>query len=89
MILAPCVNSSVLILLSIFIVLTVGRLPQVALVVKTPPANAGDGRAAGTTPGSGGSLGGGHGNPLLAWEIPRMEEPRGPRSVGLQRVEHN
>ena len=37
---------------------------QVALVVKNPPANAGDTRGAGLIPGSGRSPGGGHGNPL-------------------------
>ena len=37
---------------------------QVALVVKNPPANAGDIREAGLIPGSGRSPGGGHGNPL-------------------------
>ena len=37
---------------------------QVALVVKNPPANAGDTRDAGLIPGSGRSHGGGHGNPL-------------------------
>ena len=26
---------------------------------------------------------------ILAWEIPRTEEPGGLQSVGLQRVEHN
>ena len=35
-----------------------------ALVVKNPPANAGDIRDAGSIPGSGRSPGGGHGNPL-------------------------
>ena len=35
-----------------------------ALVVKNPPANAGDVRDAGSTPGLGRSPGGGHGNPL-------------------------
>ena len=34
------------------------------LVVKDLPANAGDIRDAGSTPGLGRSLGGGHGNPL-------------------------
>ena len=34
------------------------------LVVKNPPANAGDVRDAGLIPGSGRSPGGGHGNPL-------------------------
>ena len=37
---------------------------QVILVVKNSPANAGDTRDAGSIPGSGRSLGGGHGNPL-------------------------
>ena len=37
---------------------------QVELVVKNPPVNAGDIRDAGSIPGSGRSLGGGHGNPL-------------------------
>ena len=35
-----------------------------ALVVKNPPANAGDKRDAGSIPGSGRCPGGGHGNPL-------------------------
>ena len=26
---------------------------------------------------------------ILAWEIPRTEEPGGLQSMGLQRVEHN
>ena len=37
---------------------------QLALVVKNPPASAGDIRDTGSIPGSGRSLGGGHGNPL-------------------------
>ena len=37
---------------------------QVALALRNPPANAGDIRDAGSIPGLGGSLGGGHGNPL-------------------------
>ena len=35
-----------------------------ALVVKNPPASAGDVRDAGSVPGFGRSSGGGHGNPL-------------------------
>ena len=35
-----------------------------ALLVNSPPANAGDIRDAGSIPGSGRSLGGGNGNPL-------------------------
>ena len=37
---------------------------QVVLVVKNPPANAGDVRDLGLIPGSGRFPGGGHGNPL-------------------------
>ena len=39
-------------------------MPQVVLVVKNPPANAGEARDAGSIPGLGRSLGGGNGNPL-------------------------
>ena len=42
-----------------------GRASQVVLVVKNPPANAGDVRDVGSIPGFGRSLVGGHGNPLL------------------------
>ena len=38
--------------------------PQVALVVKNPPTNAGDARDVGSIPGSGRSPGGGYGSPL-------------------------
>ena len=61
------------------------------LVVKNPPANAGDIRDMGLTPGSGNSPGRGHGNPLQhsylenptdrgAWQV---------QSTWLQRVGHN
>jgi len=40
------------------------RASQVVVVVKNPPANAGDVRDAHSIPGSGRSPGGGHGNPL-------------------------
>ena len=43
---------------------TSGEASQVAVVVKNPPANAGDVRDAGSVPGSGRSPGGGHANPL-------------------------
>ena len=49
------------------------RVSQVALVVvKNPPANSGDIRNVGSTPGWGRSPGGGHGNSLqyLAWRTP-------------------
>ena len=47
-------------------------LPQLALVVKSPPASAGDLRDAGLIPGSGQSTGGGHGNPL---QYSYLEDP--------------
>ena len=40
------------------------RASQAALVVKNPPATAGDARDMGLIPGSGRSPGGGNGNPL-------------------------
>ena len=49
-----------------------GYLPQVELVVKNLPANAGDVRDAGSIPGLGRSLGGWHGNPL---QYPCLENP--------------
>ena len=49
-----------------------GGASQVALVVKNPPANAGDIREAGSIPGLGRSPGGGHAthSSILAWKIP-------------------
>ena len=49
-----------------------------ALVVKNPPANAGDIRDAGSVPGLGKSPGGGHGNPL---QYSCLEKPHGQRSL--------
>ena len=51
---------------------------QVALMVKNPPANAGDTRDVGSIPGSRRSPGGGHGNPLQ-WRMPG--ECHGQRSL--------
>ena len=51
----------------------------VALVVKNPPANAGDIRGVGSIPGSGKSPGGGPGNPL---QYSCLENPHGHRSLG-------
>ena len=48
-------------------------------MVKNPPANAGDIRDVGSTPGSGKSPGGGHGNPL---QYSCLENPHGQRSLG-------
>ena len=54
------------------------RVSQVSLVVKNPPANAGDIRDAGLIPGLGRSPGGGHGNPL---QYSCLENPHGQRSL--------
>ena len=53
------------------------RASEVVLVVKNLPANTGDIRDVGSTPGSGRSPGGEQGNPLqyLAWRIPVYREP--------------
>ena len=50
---------------------------QVALVVKNLPANSGGKRETGSIPGSGRSPGGGNAShsSILAWRIPRTEEP--------------
>ena len=62
-----------------------------ALVVKNEPASARDARHTGSTPGSGRSPGGGHGNPrqCSCLENPVAEEPGGLQSMGSQRVEHD
>ena len=59
-----------------------------AIKLKNPSANAGDARDASLIPGSGRSLGEGNGNhsSILAWEIPRTEEPGGLQSMGSQGV---
>ena len=59
--------------------------------VKNPPANAGDARNIGLSPGSGGSPGVGNAthSGILAWKIPWTEEPGGLQSMGVQRVGHN
>ena len=64
-------------------------------MVKNPPANAGDIGDAGLIPGSGRSLGGGHGNPLQYswrishWRIPGTKELGGLQYTGSQRVGHD
>ena len=61
---------------------------QVVLVVKNPPASAGDAWGAGSILVSRRSPGVGNGNMLQysCWKISRMEEPDEVQSVGLQRV---
>ena len=60
---------------------------QVALVVKNPPANAGDIRDMGLIPGLGRSRGGGHGNQLQysCMENACSEDPGGLQSMGSQK----
>ena len=67
------------------------RASQVVLVVKNPPADAGDTRDVGSIPGSGKSPGKGNGNPLQysSWKMPRTEEPDWLQYMVLQRVEHD
>ena len=62
-----------------------------ALVVKNPPANAGDTRDSGLVPELGRFPGGGHSNPVQwsSWRIPWTEESGGPQPMGSQRVVHN
>ena len=62
-----------------------------ALVVKNPPASAGDVRDVGSIPGLERPPGEGNGthSSVPAWRIPWTEEPGGLQSVGWQRVEHD
>ena len=62
-----------------------------ALVIKNPPADAGDIRDSGLVPELGRFPGVGHGNPLQypCLENPMAEEPGGLLSVGLQRIWHD
>ena len=61
------------------------------LVVKNPPANAGDVRDASSILVSGRSPEGGHGNPsqYTCLENPWTEEPGRLQSIGLHRVGHD
>ena len=56
---------------------------QMVLVVKNPPANAGNIRNMGSVPRSGRSL---VNSNVLAWRIPSTEDSGGLQSTGLQRV---
>ena len=53
-------------------------MSQVVLVIKNPPANAGDIRDVGSIPGLGRSPGGGHGNPS---QYSCLENPHGQGSL--------
>ena len=61
---------------------------QVVIVVKNLPANAGDRRDMGSTPGLGRSPGGGHGNPLQyhCLENPMDRGAGQAPTIGSQRV---
>ena len=56
--------------------MVVNGVSQVALVIKTPPSKGGDVRDPSSSPGSGRSPGGGHGNhfSVLAWRTPMDRE---------------
>ena len=58
--------------------------PQVAVVVKIPPANSGDKRDMGSIPGLGRSSGGGNGSPFQ-YSCPWTEKPDDLRTIGSQR----
>ena len=65
---------------------------QVVLVVKNPPANAGDQRVVGSIPELGRyplEEGMSTHSSILAWRIPWTEEPGGLQSIESQRVGHN
>ena len=64
------------------------RASQAAVVVKNPPANAGDIRTTGSIPGSGRSPGGGYSNPLhySCLENPTDNEAWWATVQGSQRV---
>ena len=64
---------------------------QVALGVKSLPANAGDARDAGSIPGEEDPLKKGMAahSSILAWRIPWTEEPGGLQPTGSHRVRHN
>ena len=62
-----------------------------SLVVKNPPANAGDIRDADLIPGLEDPLEEGMAthSSILAWRIPWTEEPARPQSLGLQKIRHD
>jgi len=68
--------------------ITLGRASLLSLVVKNPPADAGDKKDAGSIPGSGISPGGGHGNPF---QYSCLENPldRGTWQATVHRVAKN
>ena len=70
---------------------TIDRAFQVAVVIKDPPANAGNERDVSSTPGLGRFSETENGNSFqyLAWKIPSTDEPGGLQFMGSQRVRHD
>ena len=60
-----------------------------ALVVKNPPANTGDARDVGASPGLGRSPGGGHDNPLQYFCLENPMDTGVWQAIGSQRVGHD
>ena len=67
------------------------RVSQVALVIKSLSANAGDIRDTGSIPGSGNPLKEGMAthSDILGWRIPWTEEPGGLQSIKFQSIRQN
>ena len=63
----------------------INRVSQVVIVIKNPPANAGDIRDVGSIPGSERSPGGGHGNPV---QYSCLENQHGQSLVGYSPYSH-
>ena len=76
---------------SVYLSIYVDGAFQVALVVKNPPASAGDVKDAGSIPGLGRPAGGGHGSPLQysCPENPMNRGDWGLQFIGSQRVGHD
>jgi len=70
---------------------TSGWASQVALLVKNPPADAGDPSDSGWSLGQEDLLEEGMAthSSILVWRIPWTQEPGGLQSIGLQRVRHD
>lgn len=62
---------------------------EVALVIKQPPANAGDARGTGLTPGWEDSLGVGNGNLLQVSGLENFTDREAWQSTGPQKVGHD
>ena len=74
----------------LYVIYILKGVSLVMLMVKNPPANAGDIRDSGSIPGLGRSPGGGHAtySSVLAWRIPWTEEPGAVHRVAKRRTRH-